>query len=147
MCSNPRFTIQRALNEAGYKRRIARRCVFLNKRDRERRLKFANEHLHWTAEDWKRVLFSDEMSVKLFMERNSRDRVWRKKGEKYHRDCINYRKRPQGTGIIFWAVFRKGKMGPRVFFDLEKGERIKYMKRRKSYNLKHKSTEYLSKID
>jgi transposase len=117
-------TIQRALNEAGYNRRIARRCVFLNKRDRARRLKFAKEHLHWTVEDWKRVLFSDEMGVKLFMERNSRDWVWRKKGEEYHPDCINYRKRPQGTGIIFWGVFRKGKMGPGTFFDLEKGEKV-----------------------
>jgi len=66
-------TIQTSLNTAGCKRRIAHRCPFLNKHDRKRRLKFAKEHLHWTVEDWKRVLFSDEMSIKLFMERNSRD--------------------------------------------------------------------------
>ena len=46
-------TIRRALNEAGYNHRIARRCVFLNKRDQAQRLKFAKEHRHWTVEDWK----------------------------------------------------------------------------------------------
>ena len=39
-------TIQRSLNDAGYKHRIARWYVFLNKRDRKQRLKFAKEHLH-----------------------------------------------------------------------------------------------------
>jgi len=118
------YTIRRALQEAGYTRRVARRCPFLNKLDRKRRLKFAKEHMHWTAEDWGKVLFSDEMSVKLFMERNSRDWVWRKEDEGFHPDCINYKKHPQGTGIMFWGVFRKGKMGPGTFFKLENGQKI-----------------------
>jgi hypothetical protein len=27
-------------------------------------------------------------------------------------------------GLMFWGVFRKGKMGPGVFFDLAKGEMV-----------------------
>ena len=27
-------------------------------------------------------------------------------------------------GLIFWGVFRKGRMGSDVFFDLEKGEKM-----------------------
>jgi transposase len=87
-------------------------------------LKFAKEHKDWTVEDWARVLFSDEMAVKLFMERHVRDYVWRRVDEEFHPDCINYQKRPKGTGLMFWGVFRKGKMGPDGFFDLEEGQSI-----------------------
>ena len=117
-------TIRKALEEAGYHHRVARRRPFLNKRDRKRRLKFAKEHKNWTVEDWSTVLFSDEVAIKLFMERHVRDYVWRKAVEEFHPDCINYHRRATGTGMIFWGVFRKGKMGPGVFFNLKAGEKV-----------------------
>ena len=116
--------IRRALNALGYNHRVARRRPFLNKRDRKRRLQFAHDHKDWTVEDWARVSFLDEMAVKLFMERNARDYVWRKVDEEFHPDCINYERCPKGTGLMFWGVFRKGKMGSGVFFDLKDGEKV-----------------------
>ena len=71
-----------------------------------------------------RVIFIDEMSVKVGMERHSRDMIWRKNDEKLHPDCINYRKRHSGVGMMFWGAFRMGKMGPGFFFDLEAGKHI-----------------------
>ena len=73
---------------------------------------------------WATVLFCDEMSVKLFMERKTREYVWRKANEEFHPDCINYSKWPQGTDLMFWGAFRKGRIGPGVFFDLAKGEKV-----------------------
>jgi len=64
------------------------------------------------------------MSVKLFMERKTRDYVWRKANEEFHSDCINYQKQPQGIGLMFWRAFRKGKMGPDIFVDLIKGQTV-----------------------
>src|SRR5208282_171060 len=86
-------TIRNVLSKTGYHHRIARRRSYLNKRDRKRRLKFAKEHENWTMEDWTRVLFSDEMTIKLFMERHTRNYVWRKSDKEFHPDCINYGKR------------------------------------------------------
>ena len=117
-------TIRNALQQAGYYHKVAQRRPYLNKRDRKRRLKFAKQHKDWTKEEWARVLFSDEMAIKLFMERRARDYVWRKVDERLHPDCINYGRRPKGTGLMFWGVFRKGRMGPGVFFDLKKGETV-----------------------
>jgi hypothetical protein len=57
----------------------------------------------------------NEMSIKLFMARNLRDSIRRKEGEEYHTDCINYRNRAQGIGIMFWSEFKKGKIGPEYF--------------------------------
>ena len=87
-------------------------------------MKFAKEHKDWTAEDWARVLFSDEMAIKLFTERHVRDYVWRKADEEFHPDCINYGRPLKGVGLMFWGVFRKGKMGPGGFFTLEDGQTI-----------------------
>ena len=61
-------TIRHALQKAGYYHRIARCRSYLNKCDRKRRLKFAREYKNWTIEDWARMLFSDEMAIKLFIE-------------------------------------------------------------------------------
>jgi hypothetical protein len=64
------------------------------------------------------------MAIKLFMEWHVRDYVWRRADEEFHPDCINYQKRPMGTGMMFWGVFQKGKMGPGLFFDLGEGEKV-----------------------
>jgi transposase len=64
------------------------------------------------------------MSVKVGMQRSTRDWVWRKDNEEFHPDCIDYRKRATGTGMMFWGAFRWGKMGPGVFFELEDGKKV-----------------------
>src|SRR5579871_3011700 len=120
-------TIRSALQRAGYHHKVAQHRPYLNKCDRSRRLKFAKEHKDWTKEQWRDVLFSDEMAIKLFMERCSKDYVWRTAEEKYHPNCINYGRRPKGVGLMFWGVFRNGKMGLGLFFDLEKGETVDSM--------------------
>jgi len=114
-------TLRSALAYAGYLHKIARRHPYLTNPDRKQRLKFAKEH---KDNDWSKVIFTDEMCIKLFMERRTWDYVWRKAGEELHPDYINYQRRLQGTGIMFWGAFRKGKMGPGIFFDLKKGETV-----------------------
>src|SRR5439155_24577808 len=65
-----------------------------------------------------------QAQASLFTERRSKDYVWRTAEEEFHPDCIDYARHPKGTGLMFWAVFRKGEMGPGLFFDLEKGESV-----------------------
>lgn len=59
-------TVHKALNELGYHYKIARRRCFLSKRDRKRRLQFAKRHVHWTAEDWDRIIWTDEMTEIIY---------------------------------------------------------------------------------
>ena len=84
---------------------------------------FAKAHKNWTIEDWKWVIFMDEMSIKVGMNRMTIMWVWRKQGEEFHKDCVNPRKRSTG-GMMFWGVFRGGKMGPGLFFELKPGQKI-----------------------
>ena len=55
---------------------------FISKKNQEKRLKWCKEHLEWTAEDWNRVLWSDESPFVLRF--NGRRRVWRRQNERYH---------------------------------------------------------------
>ena len=64
------------------------------------------------------------MSVKVGMQRSTRDWVWRRDNEELHPDCIDYQKRATGTGMMFWGAFRWGKMGPGVFFELEDRQKV-----------------------
>ena len=118
-----RTTLISVLHELGYRRYVARRRCLLKDIDYKRRLAFARKYRHFTVEDWKRVLFTDEMSIKIGMERMSIMWVWRKKGEKFHKDCVDQRKR-EGVGMMFWGAFRADKMGPGFFFDLKSGQKI-----------------------
>ena len=65
----------------------------------------------------------DEMSIKVGQEGTSHVFIWRKKREEYYNDCVDERKRSTG-GMIFWGAFWGGKMGPGLFFELTKGQKI-----------------------
>jgi len=120
-------TVKLALKDLGYHHCIARRHPFLKKKDRKRRLQFARRHAHLTVEDRKAYIFTDEMSIKVGMERTTQDWVWRKPDEEFHPDCISYQKRATGTGMMFWGAFRWSRMGPGVFFELEEGQKVNSM--------------------
>jgi len=116
-------TLKHTLKDLGYNHQIVRRRPFLKKLDRKRRLQFAKRHVHFTVEDWKAFIWTDEMSVKVGMQRSSRDWIWRKEDEELHHDCIDYRKHATGTGMMLWGAIRWDKMGPGVFFNLDDGKK------------------------
>ena len=95
-------TVRKALYDIGYHHTVARRRFFLNKCDRKRWLQFAKRHAHWTVEDWELVIWTDETAVKLYIARQLKDFVWRRKtDEEFQPDCINYGKCPTGSGMMF----------------------------------------------
>ena len=98
--------LKHALKDLGYNHRIAWHWPFLKRFDRKRCLQFARHHAHFTMEDWKAFNWTDEMSVKVGMQRSTRDWVWRMDNEEFHPDCSDYRKCATGTGMMFWGAFR-----------------------------------------
>jgi hypothetical protein len=73
-------TVYRVLTENGYG--VFKRTVKpgLTEEMKKARLAWCLERQHWTLDDWKNVIFSDETSVVLGGVRGKR-RVWRKKDE------------------------------------------------------------------
>lgn len=98
-------TLITALTSLSLFHRIARRRPFLKDLDRKRRLAYALKYRHWTVEDWKRVIWTDESSFHIGARRGSVDWIWRTPQDEFHRDCIDFKKRPS-VGTMFWGCFR-----------------------------------------
>ncbi len=69
----------------------ARKVPLLKKAHVQARLKFANEHLNDSEENWVKVLRSDETKINLF-DINSTRCVWRRRNAAYD---------PKGTGQLY----------------------------------------------
>ncbi|KAF2879889.1 hypothetical protein ILUMI_26284 [Ignelater luminosus] len=90
--------LSRALTAARNKPATA---PLLAREHRVTRLRFAREHVNWTIDDWKRVLFSDETRESLNSP-GGRQRVWRKPGERFAASNISPRIPFCGGSIMFW---------------------------------------------
>ena len=58
-------TVRNALKEAGFHSATKKKVPMLKLTHHQRWLKFARYHENWTGEDWKRVLWSDEIYAKI----------------------------------------------------------------------------------
>ncbi|KAJ9220690.1 hypothetical protein DTO027B5_2217 [Paecilomyces variotii] len=100
----------RILREHGFSRCKPTWKPGLTDEAKRRRLEFAYNHEHWTLEDWKNVIWSDETSVVLGR-RRGQIRVWRKTDEAYDPTCIR-RRFPGASDFMFWGCFSWDKKGP-----------------------------------
>ncbi|CAK9796210.1 Transposable element Tc1 transposase [Anthophora quadrimaculata] len=80
-------TVRRRLTEFGLKGRIARKKPFISKKNHKARLAFAKKHLCWSAEQWSKVIFTDESKFNCFGS-DGRKYVRRKTGEEFNPKCI-----------------------------------------------------------
>jgi transposase len=104
------ITVWRVLREAGFRKTKPTRKPGLTKKMKTERLDWCLAYRHWTLEDWKNVIWSDETSVILLHRRGSY-RVWRKSDEALVRSCI--RERWKGASeFMFWGSFSYDKKGP-----------------------------------
>jgi Winged helix-turn helix len=65
------------VNDLKWKNWRRKKLPLLTDAHKKRRIRFAREHQHWTAEDWSNVMFTDESPFKVFYVPNSKnDTVW-----------------------------------------------------------------------
>jgi transposase len=104
------MTVWRILTSLGYTPYKPTYKPGLTNKTKAVRLKWCLEHADWTLEDWKNVIWSDEISVTMGGQRG-RIRVWRLKKEAYHQHVI--RRRWKGfKQFMFWGCFSYDKKGP-----------------------------------
>jgi transposase len=73
-------TVRNTLKEASLKAVVKKKKPLLSVNHRKRRLSFALKYQHWTVEDWKRVIWSDETKINRIGS-DGQEYVWKRKGE------------------------------------------------------------------
>jgi hypothetical protein len=71
---------RRLVPVGGFKCHLAAKKPFLSERNRVKRLQWARDHLHWTPQQWRSVLWSDES--KFVIRYRASRKVWRLNGER-----------------------------------------------------------------
>ena len=112
------FAIRATLRRLGYKRCIARRKPLLSQRNRALRLRFAQEHLHWTQRQWDEILWSDETWITHG--RHRKIFITRRPGEELDPFCVNETEQRK-TGWMFWGCFSGAGKGPAIFWGKDWG--------------------------
>ena len=96
-------TIRRTITDIrGYNSYWAVKKPYISERNRQKRLLWCQDKIYWTAEQWRKVLWTDESPFCLRY--SGRLRVWRLHNERYSPQCL------QGTvkhdkKIMVWGAF------------------------------------------
>eukprot|EP00597_Dinobryon_sp_UTEXLB2267_P013040 CAMPEP_0170120710 /NCGR_PEP_ID=MMETSP0020_2-20130122/15347_1 /TAXON_ID=98059 /ORGANISM="Dinobryon sp., Strain UTEXLB2267" /LENGTH=319 /DNA_ID=CAMNT_0010350711 /DNA_START=8 /DNA_END=964 /DNA_ORIENTATION=- len=139
---------------------------FISKVNQKKRVKWCKEHLNWTANDWNKVIWSDESP--FLLQFNGRKRVWRRHNERYNQKSVTGSFKNE-TKVMVWGCFCaagvgnltliNGIMDSKVYtkiLDNELKPSVRRLFKRKPYifqqdnDPKHKSkwtTEYLEDHD
>lgn len=109
-------SLQRRAMQLGFRafRPIIR--IPLTPLNRSNRLIWCNERLHWSNENWQKVVFSDESRFCLDMQ-DGRVRVRRQITERFLDCCIVQHHQFGGGSIMVWAAMSSQQLSPLIMID------------------------------
>ena len=97
-------TVRRRLRAAGLSSRVPARRPRLTPAHKAARQAWSARHLRWTRRQWDQVLFSDESKFNLLTP-DRRIHVWRRRGERFHQDCVQQVVPHGGGSVMVWGGF------------------------------------------
>ena len=103
-----RASIGRLLQKANVKSYVPIEKPLLTKEQRSKRFLWAKAHRNWTKQHWRKVIFSDESVFRTNNHRRT-NRMWRRKHEKYNRECINSKVKHPLSIQVWGAISYYGK--------------------------------------
>lgn len=96
---NPQ-TVRNCLHAVGYKSRRPSKKPGMTQDHKDRRVAFAQQHLHWD-EEWRRTVFVDE---KIFTtDESGRITLWRQRGTRYEERNLQYQHRQGRVTVSVWG--------------------------------------------
>jgi hypothetical protein len=101
-CPASTMTVRRELRGIGFHGRAAAHKPNNSPMNAKRRLKWCKERRHWTVNNWKRVVWSDESRYTKWRS-DRRVWVWRMPGEQYLPACVVQTAKFGGDGIRMWG--------------------------------------------
>uniref|UniRef100_A0A3B5Q0B9 Transposase n=2 Tax=Xiphophorus maculatus TaxID=8083 RepID=A0A3B5Q0B9_XIPMA len=109
-------TVKRRLHESKYKGFTSRCKPFINSKNRQARVKFAEKHLKKPAQFWKSILWTDETKINLY-QNDGKKKVWRRKGTAHDPKHTTSSVKHGGGNVMAWACMAFNGTGSLVFID------------------------------
>ena len=87
--------------------------MYLTEKHKQKRLEWAKKYRKWTAEEWSKVIWSDEVYVYIGDDKGT---VWvtRAADEEFHEDCVVPTFKQSPLRVMLWGCIMKGRKGPLV---------------------------------
>ena len=95
-------TVRNTLKAANLKAITKKKKPLLSSAHRKKRLAFALKHQHWTVEDWKRVIWSDETKINR-LGSDGQEYVWKKAGEPLGEREVKGTLKFGGGNLMVWG--------------------------------------------
>ena len=103
-------TIRQRLKLCGLKAYVRRKKPLLTAVHKKKRLAWAQAHAHWTVDDWRAVIFSDESKFTLIGS-DGRDWCWRRPGEEFDARFTKKKVKHGGGRIMVWGCITATGLG------------------------------------
>lgn len=99
VCAN---TVRKALNEKGLVPFVKPKKPHLSPKNIKSRLAWAKEHAHWTMDDWRRVIWSDESKIDRF---GSDGKIygWKRASEQLQTKHVKQTVKHGGGNLKIWS--------------------------------------------
>ena len=94
--------VRRGLKKSSLVGRVAAKKPLLRPANIKKRLLFAKQHVNWTKEQWRRVLFTDESKFELFGGKR-RTFVRRMPNERFKSYCLKPTVKHGGGSVMVWG--------------------------------------------
>ncbi|EIE78118.1 hypothetical protein RO3G_02822 [Rhizopus delemar RA 99-880] len=95
-------TVRRVLKKAGFIAFVKSQKPLLRSQNIVKRLQWAKSHQHWTVDDWKRVIFSDETKVNRFAS-DGKAYAWKLPHEELNSQHVQQTVKHGGGNIMVWS--------------------------------------------
>ena len=107
------LTVQTAVNvlkSMNFHAAIKQKKPLLSPKHMEKRLKWAKRHQHWTEDDWKRVVFSDETEINIWGSDGCKY-FWSRPGDELKPHHIDVTVKHGGGSLMMWGCITYGGPG------------------------------------
>lgn len=107
------WTARRALHRIGLLSAVKKKKPALSAKNVKARLAFCKKHVNWSVEDWRRVIWSDEVKINRFQS-DGISYYWRRPKETIQRHHVKQTVKHGGGSLMVWGCFTWHNIGPIV---------------------------------